>query len=319
MSKIAKISTIKRENRGSQLTMENSLLKKGLTRTPGTGVFKFPYKEGDGKYRTGLDPDATYIKKIQDKVERDLEKERVTDLKKKLEEALQVDLGVRSTFWNFSRNTGSNDTSHGSPVKLQDGDNFFDLSNPKEELAFAWLRVHPTIAPSLQAWERGDCDAETQFYVVDDEIENKVIYNKKQAINKAIIKFDSFSPEKKKKIARMLGLSVDGDTREDVVYNLVDDLLKQTEFKSGKHKGLDPIRIFNQFADMKENLLHIKDLVKQAITHSIYRVKNDKVFEGEAEIAKDEDELVKFLTDEENQDDLLKLEKSIKTKMLLSI
>ena len=58
--------------------------------------------------------------------------------------------------------------------------------------------------------------------------------------------------------------------------------------------GLDPVKVFNQFADMKENLLNIKDLVKQALHHSIYRMKpNGKIYEGEFEVAMDELERVK--------------------------
>ena len=78
--------------------------------------------------------------------------------------------------------------------------------------------------------------------------------------------------------------------------------------------------MFTRFADMKENLLHIKDLVKQAIQHSIYRVKpNGRVYEGEYEIAKEEEELIKFLADEDNQDELLTLEGKLKTKKLASV
>ena len=111
------------------------------------------------------------------------------------------------------------------------------------------------------------------------------------------------SPEKKKKVARLLGLPVTDDTKEEVVYNQVDNVLKQSEMKSGSFKGLNPVEVFNRFADMKENLLHIKDLVKQAIQHYIYRIKpNGKVYEGEYEIAKEEEELIKFLADEDNQD-----------------
>jgi len=78
--------------------------------------------------------------------------------------------------------------------------------------------------------------------------------------------------------------------------------------------------VFTRFADMKENLLHIKDLVKQAIQHSIYRVKpNGRVYEGEYEIAKEEEELIKFLADEDNQDELLTLEGKLKTKKLASV
>ena len=192
MAKLGKISTIKREYNSSLLqTMESNLAQKGMTRVPGTGVFKYPYKELDGKYRTGLDPDASYIKRIADPTERELEIERVTKLRKKLEDALgDIDLGPRSKFWNYGLSTSTDDQTHVQAVKLLDGDNYFDLSIPFQELAFSWLRVHPTIASSYQAWERGDYPADTQFYIVDDEIENAVVFKKKQLINKAITKFE---------------------------------------------------------------------------------------------------------------------------------
>lgn len=322
MGKLGKISTLKKDYNNSQLqTMQGGLATKGLTRIPGAGVFKYPYKELDGKYRTGLDPDASYIKRIQDPTERELEKERVTKLRQKLESELgDIDLGPRSSFWNYGLSVSNDDNLHVQPVKLMDGDNIFDLSNPLQELQFSWLRVHPTIASSYQAWERGDYPADTQFYVADDEIENAVLFKKKQLINKAIVKFDSMSPEKKKKVARLLGLPVTDNTTEESVYNQVDNLLKQTEFKNGKFSGLDPVKVFNQFADMKENLLNIKDLVKQALHHSIYRMKpNGKIYEGEFEVAMDEDELVKMLADDDNQDTLLTLEGKLKSKKIAAI
>ena len=322
MGKTGKISTLKKEYNNSQLqTMQGGLAAKGMTRIPGTGVFKYPYKELDGQYRTGLDVNAAYIRRISDPLEKELETERVSNLRAKLEAALgDVDLGPRSSFWNYGLSTSTNDVLHVQPVKLMDGDNYYDLSIPIQELAFSWLRVHPTIASSYQAWERGDYPADIQFYVADDEIENAVIFKKKQLINKAIGKFDAMTPEKKKKVARLLGLPVTEDTKEEVIYNQVDNLLKQTEFKSGKFQGSSTVEIFNRFADMKENLLHIKDLVKQAITHSVYRIKpNGKVYEGEFEIASDEDDLVRFLADEDNQDQLLTLEGKLKTKKLASV
>jgi hypothetical protein len=128
------------------------------------------------------------------------------------------------------------------------------------------------------------------------------------------------TPEKRKKVARLLGLPVTDDTKEEAVYNLVDNVLKQTEFKNGKYQGLNPVEVFNRFADMKENLLHIKDLVKQAVAHSIYRMKpNGKMYEGEFEIAKDEDDLIKLLSDDDNQDMLLTLEGKLKSKKLAAV
>jgi hypothetical protein len=322
MGKIGKISTLKKEYNNSQLqTMQGGLATKGLTRIPGTGVFKYPYKELDGQYRTGLDPHANYIRRIQDPLEQEMEIERVTELRKKLEYSLGgVDLGPRSSFWNYGLSKSTDDQMHVQPVKLLDGDNYFDFSIPFQELAFAWLRVNPTIASSYQAWERGEFPADTQFYVADDEIENAVIFKKKQLINKAIGKFDSMTPEKKKKVARLLGLPVTDNSKEEVVYNLVDNMLKETEFKGGKFQGLSTVEVFNRFADMKENLLHIKDLVKQAITHSVYRIKpNGRIYEGEFEIAVDEDALIKFLADDDNQDELLTLEGKLKTKKIASV
>ena len=322
MGKLGKISTIKKEYNNSQLqTMQGGLALKGLTRIPGTGVFKYPYKELDGKYRTGIDPEASYIRRIQDPLEREMEIERVTKLRDKLQAALgDVDISPRASFWNYGLSTSTSDALHVQPVKLLDGDNFFDLTIPLQELAFSWLRVHPTIASSYQAWERGEYPAETQFYVADDEIENAVLFKKKQLINKAIVKFDSMTPERKRKVARLLGLPVTDDTKEEAVYNLVDNVLKQTEFKNGKYQGLNPVEVFTRFADMRDNLLHIKDLVKQALTHSIYRLRpNGKVYEGEFEVAKDEDDLIKLLADDDNQDLLLTLEGKLKSKKLAAV
>jgi|TARA_R110000868_G_scaffold145699_2_gene366065 hypothetical protein len=322
MGKTGKISTIKKEYNNSQLqTMQGGLASKGMTRIPGTGVFKYPYKELDGQYRTGLDANASYIRRIADPLEKQLETERVTALRAKLESMLgDIDLGPRSKFWNYGLSTSTDDQLHVQPVKLMDGDNYYDLDIPFQELAFAWLRVHPTIASSYQAWERGEYPADTQFYVVDDEIENAIVFRKKQLINKAISKFDAMTPEKKKKVARLLGLPVTEDTKEEVVYNQVDNILKQTEFKTGKYSGLSTVEVFNRFADMKEQLLHIRDLIKQAITHSVYRIKpNGRIYEGEYEIAVDEDALIKFLADEDNQDELLTLEGKLKTKKLAAI
>lgn len=322
MGKSGRISTLKKEYNNSQLqTMQGGLATRGLTRVPGTGVFKYPYKELDGQYRTGLDENSAYIRRISDPLEKEIETERVKALKKKLEITLGgIDLGPRSSFWNYGLSTSTNDTLHVQPIKLMDGDNLFDLSNTFQEIAFSWLRVHPTIASSYQAWERGEYPADTQFYVADDEIENAMVFKKKQIINKAIVKFETMTPDKKRKIARLLGLPVTDDTKEEGVYNLVDNALKQTEFKTGKYQGLSPVEIFTRFADMKENLLHIKDVVKQSITHSIYRVKlGGKIYEGEFEVAKDEDDLIKFLADDDHQEELIILEGKLKTKKIASV
>jgi len=65
--------------------------------------------------------------------------------------------------------------------------------------------------------------------------------------------------------------------------------------------------------------LHVRDLIKQAVTHSVYRVKAGRIYKGEAEIAKTEEDLVKFLIDEDHQEDLLTLEDDLKNKKLANV
>ena len=128
------------------------------------------------------------------------------------------------------------------------------------------------------------------------------------------------SVEKKKKVARLLGLPITDNSQEEMVYNLVDNLLKQSEFKDGQYQGLNPVEVFNRFAELKDDLLHIKDLVKQALAHSLYRKKpNGRIYMGELEVAVDEEELVRYLSNEDNQDDLLMIEQKLKGKKLAAI
>ena len=46
---------------------------------------------------------------------------------------------------------------------------------------------------------------------------------------------------------------------------------------------------------------------------------SEKIYEGEYEVAMDEEELLKYLVDEDHQEDLIVLEKKLKTKKLASV
>jgi hypothetical protein len=321
MGKLVKISPIKKSAANSTVqTMETGLLSKGMTRIPGTGVFKFPYKEISGKYRTGLDENAAYIQRIQDDVERKAEIDRILGWKKQLAEAFGItedQLNPTSKFWNYTLYREGVDELHATPVKLLDQDNAFDLSIPRQLLAFAWLRVHPTIASSMQAYERGEYGPDVQWYVADDELDNSVLFKKKQVINKAIAELDSMTPTKMRKVARLMGLPISEDTKEEVVYNLLDTVIKDTEIKTGEHKGTNPIKLFNRFAHMQENILETSDLVEQAITHSVYRLQQGgKLYEGGMKIANSKSEWIEYLLNEDNQEDFIALRDKVKAKKL---
>lgn len=320
MAKIGKISVIPKDYSGAFPTMEKSLRERGMSRAPGTVRMLFPSKELNGRYRTGLDENASYIMKIENVEDRKIEQERVKKLRKELEEKTGLDLSPTSSYYSYIRKRGEEAAIKVLPVSLQDGDNLFNLDDPWQMITYSWLRVDPRIASSLAAYERGDYSHETQYYINDEEVESTVQYRKKKTANDAIIKFDSWSLDKRKKVARLLDLPVSDDTREEMVYNMVDNFLKAQQVSTGVHKGADPIRVFSSYANLKDDLLYVKDIVEQAFRNNLYKEKKGgRVYEGELEIFKSKEELVEHLLDSDNQEDLLGLEQKLKIKKLAAV
>ncbi|NLR60691.1 hypothetical protein HGH93_21455 [Chitinophaga polysaccharea] len=313
MNKIGIISSIPLPEGGSGY--ESSLAAVNLTRAPGTGRMFLPHKEKNNEYRTGLDPDALYIKRIGDAQSQKIERDKVLKERHRLEDILKVDLSSRSDFYNIATWTpGSKNKLVIEPVKLGDGKTFFDLEDPLQAVAYAFLRVHPQVASSFEAYQRGDFP-EARFYVVDDEVEQEITYRKKTVLNKAIFTLDNLSLEKRKKVARQCSLPVGDQDKEQVVYNQLDSFIKQGTIKSGPFEGANGVDVFMRFVTISDEVLHVKDLVRQAITHSIYRKDRlAKLFDGEVEIAKSEDDLVDYLLDEKHQSDVLMLEDKLRAK-----
>ena len=319
MGTIAKISPIPVEYPKNYLTQESSLAAKGFYRTPGTTRTFLPYMETPGYYRTGLDVKAPYLQRLSEE-ERDAEIERIKKDRKRLEEATGLDLSPTSTFYNY----GSREENRKVyPVKLGTTDTFFDFKDPYQEITWNWIKVHPAIAKSLDAYRRGDYNQllNVQYYVADDMAETKLMYSKKKAINDAITAFNQMSPTKKKQVGRLMGLPVTESTKEEEVYNLVDNKLKETELKSGDYNGRSVIAVFNELAKMNAARLRVKDLVEQAIINSIYRVKigSGRVYEGEAEVSDSKQKLIEDLLDPINQEDLIALEAKLRNKKLARV
>jgi hypothetical protein len=318
MARIGKIISINFSSPSPDLSIESALKKYGYNRVPGTIVYKLPYKEFTGKYRTGLDPDSAYIQRIEDPVQRELEKERAIDTKERLEKILGVDLSPRSDFWDYSKSTGPDDNTHVKILRLRDGVNYFHLDDPWQELAFSWARVHPTIASSLKAYERGEFRG-AMFYVADDELETLDTYNRKKAINDAIIKFSQMPVSLKRKVARLMGMNVSEDTKEEVIYNMMDEALRQTEFTSAEFRKVNPVSVFNQIASLSPELLTVKDMIREAIKRKIYTVRaNGAVYYNNIKMADSREKLATYLLDPDNQEDLLLLESLLKKETQLN-
>lgn len=315
MGKTGKISSIKKEYNRNNGSLEASLSLHGYSRFPGTGVRFVPYKEANGSYRTGLDENAPYLQKMKRTHPENwkIETDRIKALRKDLEERSGLDLGPRSDYYTQMFNDRV--SIKAEIIRLKEGDNIFDLDDVFKAITYAWLRVHPLIASSYGAYERGEYPSNTQFYVNDEDIEEEIKYKRKTQINKAVGTLDALGLEKRRKVARLLGLPVSENSKETFVYNLLDTFIKSQEIKAGDYKGANPVDLFLKFAEMDDKIVSTKDLVEQAIKHSIYRItKGGRITEGGQEIAKSKDELVSDLMDDKFQDDLLALQEKLKMK-----
>lgn len=315
MGKTGKISSIKKEYNRNNGSLEASLSLHGYSRFPGTGVRFVPYKEANGSYRTGLDENAPYLQKMKRTHPENwkIETDRIKALKRDLEERSGLDLGPRSDYYTQMFNDRV--SIKAEIIRLKEGDNIFDLDDVFKAITYAWLRVHPLIASSYGAYERGEYPSNTQFYVNDEDIEEEIKYKRKTQINKAVGTLDALGLEKRRKVARLLGLPVSENSKETFVYNLLDTFIKSQEIKAGDYKGANPVDLFLKFSEMDDKIVSTKDLVEQAIKHSIYRItKGGRITEGGQEIAKSKDELVSDLMDDKFQDDLLALQEKLKMK-----
>lgn len=316
MGKTGKISSIKKEYNRNNGSLEASLALNGYSRYPGTGVRFVPAKEPNGvEYKTGLNVKSAAMERLKviNPENYKLEFERITKLKADLESRSGVSLDPQSPYYKSIFDDRLQVKAQ--IVRLKEGDNVFDLDDVFQAITYEWLKVHPLIASSYQAYERGEYMSNTQFYVNDENIEEELKYKKKTLINRAIGTLEALSLDKRKKVARLLGLPVSDSSKEQFVYNLLDSFIKQQEIKNGEWKGGNPVDLFNKFATMDDKLVAAKDLVDQAIKHSIYRVtKGGRVQEGGQEIAKTKEELVDFIMNPANQDDLFALQEKLKVK-----
>lgn len=306
--KIGKISSVKKQGSINHKTLSGSLQSHGYTRQPGT-LFRIPpYKEVGGKYRTGLDPNAQYINAMPEE-EREMEREKVKGL---LEEAelhfAGIDLSPTSSFYkDMMKRWGQPDVC--PYAELQDGDTIFDLTDPRKLITYAYLRVHPQIAPSGQALMSGKY-AKANYYVNDYDVETAVNYKKKSKISKAIAFLEKITVDKRKKIARQLGLPATDNTSEMAVYDLLFDYIQASTVA----KTASNVDLFTNFMTMKDEHLEIRDLIKEGITYNVYRKVKGVIYHGEVKMGANEQEVAEHLSNPKNQEDLIALQEAIRLK-----
>lgn len=318
MVKSLKINPIEKTYPANFRTFESSLAANGLNRWPGTNVPFIPKREADGRYRTGVDKEALYIKKLpmeEQQAEYKVIDELLSELRKVFGNEIDF-ANPRSPVWNAY---GDKEIK-ASPVKFGIGSVILNPAiDPQDLINYCWLRVHPDIAKSLESSARNECPG-CRYYVENSESEARVLYARKKEINKAIAAFESLTPTKQKQVARLLGLPITDESGEEEIYNMIDTLLKKPEFDGGEFKNLNPVKKFTEMVRLSDDRLYVKDLIEQAFRHNIYRKDgNGKVLEGGNIISISKEELADYLVDDTHQKELMALEKSIQYKKIAAL
>ena len=283
-------------------TLEGSLYQNGYAFIPGTTRKFYPRVDSRGVIRTGLDENSPRIRAIFDPKVKEAEVQRIKQLKDYYESILDESLEPNSTFYDEMKENG---------VTLGDGENIFNMENPREAVNFYWIMETDMVANSLDDIESGKVDTSiVKFYVYNGEVETKVTFERKKKINSAIASLDKMSAVKRKKIQKLIGLGLPMDSTEEEVYNAVDEFLRTPASAMDR----DPIEQFAKITAYSDDLLDVKALVKDLVDKNIVRIKGSIVYEGEHVWAKSIEEFELFLTDPKNTQEYDSFKDKLKNK-----
>jgi len=283
-------------------TLEGSLFQNGYNFIPGTVRKFFPRVDSRGVIRTGLDENSPKFRGILNLEAREQEIQRVTQLREYYESLLDESLAPTSTFYDEIKENG---------YTLEDGDNIFNMENPREAINFYWLLETEMVAPSLDDIDSGKVDtAIVKFYVYNGEVETKTTFERKKRINSAIAELDRMSAFKRKKIQKLIGLGLPADSTEEEVYNAVDEFLRTPATAMDR----DPIEEFTKIVSYSDDLLDVKALVKDLVDRNIVRIKGSIIYEGEHVWSKSIEEFELFLTDPKNTEEYQAFKDKLKNK-----
>jgi hypothetical protein len=283
-------------------TLEGSLYKEGYNFVPGTIKKFFPRVDSRGVIRTGLDENSIRIRAIENPKVREQEFERVKSLRLYYESILDESLEPNSTFYDEIKELGYN---------LEDGDNVFNMDNPRDAVNFYWLMETEMIAKTLDDVESRRIDTSiVRFYVYDGDVETKSMFERKKRINSAIATLDGMSSLKRKKVQKLIGLGLSNLATEEEVYNSIDEFLRT----STNALGFDPIEKFNTILAYSDDLLDVKALVTDLINENIVRIKGGIVYEGEHVWAKSIEEFELFLAEPKHTEEYDAFKEKLKNR-----
>jgi hypothetical protein len=294
-----------RKKPSNMKTLEGSLYENGYTFIPETSRTFLPRVSGPGYVKTGIDPEALKVQRIFDEEIKAKEVLRLTKLKEHYERLLGRDLGPTSDFYHEILENG---------YSLEDGDNLFNMEDPREAVNFYWLMETGMIANSLEELESGKLDPSiVKYYVYDKEVDTSTTFKRKRKANEARVKLDGLTSKDRERIAKLLGLGVGFSSTDEDVYNILDNYLD----RSATQLGLDPIDNFMKYSTMSGEVVEVKTLILDLLRANIVRLQGSMIWEGPQMWAKSQDEFELFLLDKSNQEARDAFEDKLRNKLAI--
>lgn len=302
MQKTAKILALPPQKSGRRDILD-ALAEHNISKWGTSGVGIPPKRLPSGKYATGLDENADYIKLMafngdQEGALREAEIVRARRLR--LEKATGYDLSPNSEYYSGCYGARFDQPGVARKIKLR-AKNVFNFDNADEEITFWWASQHnQLIAPSLEEYKSGDCPSTVEYYIENPEKEAAILY--KEALNKtdAIEKLKNMEESRLRKTLKLCGVPISDTDLYQTVFTLGYKMLDKDKLEGGKYKGQAAITIFNRIAGLTDKVLNVQTLVKDALILRVYSERNNVIYEGDMIVAPTEEALVTELCKEEN-------------------
>jgi len=198
-------------------------------------------------------------------------------------------------------------------LKIKDDITVFNMNDPLDVLKLAMFKSYPQVASS-EADKKKIPGA--KWVIIDEQIEqsNSVEeYRSVMDLNKHFIGKEKLSPERMRTILLAFNdpnVKLDKNTDIDTVASWLYEKAKDTTL----HQGMTNQQRFFMFVNMKADELAVRALISKAVKAGVLRVKSGKYLYAGSEVAYNLENLVKKLTDLENQNLLSAIEEEINFK-----
>lgn len=282
----------------------------GSCKFPGTTTkIEIPFK--DGKFWTGLDKYSPNVTNIADPEARQAKLDSVTELRKQLEAALNINLDQdtkegREFFANYV-------------INLRASDLEFDMRRPKEVLDRHLLSIYAKyysnskIKLDKESAELGDGTGAADFYIenIEQELEKTVSVHKTK--HKAISILNDVSNTNPNKLKR--GMSyilptskmITENTNSDHVYGMACSYLDGNKEYSGTDNITASCETFINFFSQPNDEFEARVLVRKAIRYNILK-KDDRGrfynISTQTPFGRTEEDCVNFTMSVQNQEEI---------------